>query len=49
MYSLVDTHEFGEHELELRRSVGVAAFAFTFTSCVHALASAQQATTVPQR
>jgi hypothetical protein len=48
MYSLVDTHEFGEHELELRRSVGVAAFAFTF-SCVHPLASAQQATTVPQR
>ena len=48
MYFLVDNHEFGEHELELRCSVGIAAFAFTFTSCVDPVASALQATTVPQ-
>ena len=48
MYFLVDTHEFGEHELELRCSTGVAAFAFTFTSCVDPVASALQATTVQQ-
>ena len=40
MYSLVDTHEFGSHELELRCSAGVAAFAFTFTSCVDPVATA---------
>jgi thiol-disulfide isomerase/thioredoxin len=40
MYFLVDNHEFGEHELELRCSPGVAAFAFTFTSCVDPVASA---------
>ena len=44
MYFLVDNHEFGEHELELRCSPGVAAFAFTFTSCVDPVASALQAT-----
>jgi thiol-disulfide isomerase/thioredoxin len=44
MYSLVDNHEFGPHELELRCSAGVAAFAFTFTSCVDPVASALQAT-----
>jgi thiol-disulfide isomerase/thioredoxin len=47
MYFLVDNHEFGEHELELRCSVGIAAFAFTFTSCVDPVASALQATSVP--
>jgi thiol-disulfide isomerase/thioredoxin len=46
MYFLVDNHDFGEHELELRCSTGVAAFAFTFTSCVDPVASALQATTV---
>jgi len=43
MYFLVDNHDFGEHELELRCSVGVAAFAFTFTSCVDPVASALHA------
>ena len=48
MYFLVDNHEFGPHELELRCSLGVAAFAFTFTSCVDPVASALQASSVPQ-
>jgi thiol-disulfide isomerase/thioredoxin len=48
MYFLADNHEFREHELELRCSTGIAAFAFTFTSCVDPVASALQATTVPQ-
>jgi len=43
MYFLVDNREFGLHELELRCSPGVAAFAFTFTSCVDPVASALQA------
>jgi hypothetical protein len=43
MYFLVDNQEFGEHELELQCSTGVAAFAFTFTSCVDPVASALQA------
>lgn len=43
MYFLIDNHEFGAHELELRCSAGVAAFAFTFTSCVDPVASALQA------
>ncbi len=47
MYYLVDDHEFGEHELELRCAQGVAAFAFTFTSCVDPVASALQATAQP--
>jgi hypothetical protein len=47
MYFLLDNHEFGEHELELRCSVGVAAFAFTFTSCVDPVASALHATALP--
>jgi hypothetical protein len=42
MYALVNNHEFGEHELELRCSEGVAAFAFTFTGCVDPVASALQ-------
>jgi thiol-disulfide isomerase/thioredoxin len=45
MYFLADNHEFGEHELELRCSPGIAAFAFTFTSCVDPVASALQAST----
>jgi len=43
MYFLVDNHDFGEHEVELCCSVGVAAFAFTFTSCVDPVASALHA------
>jgi thiol-disulfide isomerase/thioredoxin len=46
MYFLLDNQEFGEHELELRCSAGVAAFAFTFTSCVDPVASALQAAAV---
>ena len=34
MYALVDNREFGEHQLELTCGGGLAAFAFTFTSCV---------------
>ena len=42
LYFLVDNHEFGAHELELRCSPGVAAFAFTFTSCVDPVATRQR-------
>ena len=42
MYFLVDNHEFGTHTLELRCSPGIAAFAFTFTSCVDPIATALQ-------
>jgi hypothetical protein len=42
MYFLIDDHEFGSHELELRCSVGLAAFAFTFTSCVDPVATSLQ-------
>jgi hypothetical protein len=45
MYALVENHEFGEHELELLCSEGIAAFAFTFTGCVDPVASALQAAT----
>jgi thiol-disulfide isomerase/thioredoxin len=48
MYFLVDNAEFGAHTLELRCSPGVAAFAFTFTSCVDPVASALQAATLPE-
>jgi thiol-disulfide isomerase/thioredoxin len=34
MYSIVNTSEPGEHLLDLQFPAGVAAFAFTFTSCV---------------
>jgi thiol-disulfide isomerase/thioredoxin len=34
MYALVNNSDFGQHVLELRCPTGVAAFAFTFTSCV---------------
>jgi hypothetical protein len=48
MYSLVNDHDFGEHELELRCSEGIAAFAFTFTACVDPVASALQVSTSSQ-
>lgn len=48
MYFLLDNHEFGGHKLELRCSAGVAAFAFTFTSCVDPVASALQAASVAE-
>jgi hypothetical protein len=48
MYFLVENHDFGRHTLELRCSPGIAAFAFTFTSCVDPVASALQATSVPE-
>ena len=48
MYFLLDNHEFGAHELELRCSPGVAAFAFTFTSCIDPVASALQAASPTQ-
>lgn len=44
MYSLVENREFGEHELELFCSPGIAAFAFTFTGCLDPVASALQPT-----
>lgn len=34
MYAVVDNHDFSTHTLELTFSPGVAAYAFTFTSCV---------------
>ena len=34
MYALVNDHNFGQHVLELRCPAGLAAFAFTFTSCI---------------
>jgi hypothetical protein len=34
MYSLVDSHDFAAHTLELICPAGVAVFAFTFNSCV---------------
>ena len=34
MHFLVDNHEFGEHMLELICPKGLAAFAFTFSSCI---------------
>jgi thiol-disulfide isomerase/thioredoxin len=40
MYFVVDNHEFAEHELELRCGPGLAAFAFTFTSCVDPIGTA---------
>jgi thiol-disulfide isomerase/thioredoxin len=46
MYFLVDNQEFGEHELELVCSPGVAAFAFTFIGCMDPIASALQTAAV---
>jgi len=40
MYSLIDNHQFGEHTLELICPPGLAAFAFTFTSCLDPVQSA---------
>src|SRR5579862_9313906 len=34
MYVLVDNHDFGEHTIELICPLGLAAFAFTFSSCI---------------
>ena len=34
MYALVDGHDFGQHTLELACGPGLAAFAFTFSSCL---------------
>lgn len=34
MYALVNNHDFGVHQFELRCGAGLAAFAFTFTSCI---------------
>jgi hypothetical protein len=33
-------HDFGQHELELQCATGMAAFAFTFASCVDPIAGA---------
>jgi thiol-disulfide isomerase/thioredoxin len=44
MYALVNNPEFAQHTLELRCPAGVAAFAFTFTSCVDPARSATAAT-----
>jgi thiol-disulfide isomerase/thioredoxin len=43
MYALVDNHSFGRHVLELRCPAGLAAFAFTFTSCIDPAAAATAA------
>lgn len=47
MYALIDNHDFGEHVLELRCPAGLAAFAFTFTSCVDPVRSALNVSVVP--
>jgi thiol-disulfide isomerase/thioredoxin len=44
MYALVNNPEFGKHTLDLRCPAGVAAFAFTFTSCVDPSRTAAAAT-----
>ena len=44
MYSLVDSHDFGTHTLELICPTGVAVFAFTFNSCVDPSAAPTPAT-----
>jgi hypothetical protein len=48
MYSLVNNHDFGTHVLELSCPEGVAAFAFTFTSCVDPSPAAAQVATESQ-
>jgi hypothetical protein len=48
MYFMIDNQQFGEHELELLCSQGVAAFAFTFTGCVDPVASALHANAAPE-
>ncbi len=47
MYFLADNHDFATHTLELRCAPGIAAFAFTFTSCIDPVASTLQAATSP--
>jgi thiol-disulfide isomerase/thioredoxin len=42
MYSLVDNHDFSTHTLEMTFALGVAAYAFTFTSCVDLSQSAKK-------
>jgi thiol-disulfide isomerase/thioredoxin len=49
MYALVDNHDFGEHVLELICPAGLAAFAFTFTSCVDPHRSAVPAGAISER
>jgi len=44
LYSLVDSHDFGTHTLELICPTGVAVFAFTFNSCVDPSAAPTPAT-----
>src|ERR1700733_14121218 len=48
MYFLLDNHDYASRDLELRCSPGVAAFAFTFTSCIDPVASAVQTTSSSQ-
>ena len=48
MYFIVDNHDFGWHELELVCQPGVAAFAFTFTSCIDPVTSALHAAATPE-
>ena len=43
MYSLLDSHSYGTHLLELIGPAGLGAFAFTFTSCVDSSLSAVSA------
>ena len=45
MYRLVDNHDFGAHVLELNCPPGIAAFAFTFTSCIDLSQAAASAAT----
>jgi thiol-disulfide isomerase/thioredoxin len=47
MYAVVDNHDFEDHVIELRCPAGLAAFAFTFTSCVDPVRSALNASVVP--
>jgi thiol-disulfide isomerase/thioredoxin len=42
MYALVDNRDFGEHQLVLTCGPGLAAFAFTFTSCLAATANTEE-------
>jgi thiol-disulfide isomerase/thioredoxin len=46
MYALVDNRNFGEHQLELTCGSGLAAFAFTFTSCVAPEPSPEEVSTI---
>lgn len=49
MYALVDNPDFGTHTLELTCPAGLAAFAFTFTSCVDPGAAASVPADAPAR